>query len=138
MSILPGSEGRRDPERAEASRRQRVRFARDIGDEFGQAWAHEPRRRPSKFTMGTGILLVAFATLGAIPLLLNRGESGMVRATCEKVVLDVEPGMVAPGSSYAWQFAGPASDQYVLAIDADSVTVDGSGRAIMSLSSSRA
>lgn len=130
MSILPGSEGRRDPERAEAARRQRVRFAQDIGDEYGRAWAHEPRRKPRKFTIGTGVVLVAFAALGAIPL-LTRGDGGLVRADCEQVRLNTGPGNVAAGGAYAWQFAGPADAQYVLTVDAPSVTVDGSGRAVV-------
>ena len=128
MSILPGSEGRRDPERAEATRKQRVRFARDIGDEHGQAWAHEQRRKPRKFTVGTGVVLIAFAALGLIPLLLTRGDNGLVRATCEEVRLETGPDRVAPGTAYAWQFAGPAGDQYVLAIDAAEVATDGTVR----------
>ena len=38
------------------------------------------------------------------------------------------PDRVAPGTAYAWQFAGPAADQYVLAIDADTVATDGTVR----------
>jgi hypothetical protein len=129
MSILPGSEGRRDPERAEASRRQRVRFARDIGDEHAQAWAHEPRRKPHKFTIGTGVVLIAFAGFGLIPVLTNRGAGGLIRTSCDRVAVDVGPRQVSPGASYAWQFTGPAADQYVVTIDADTVTVDASGRA---------
>lgn len=130
MSILPGSEGRRDPERADALRRQRVRFARDIGDEHGQAWAHEPRRGPGRFTVGTFVVLVLFAAAGAIPLLLNRGDGGLVRPNCDEVVLGVGPGTVATGASFGWQVAGPESGQYVVALDADTVSVDASGRAV--------
>jgi hypothetical protein len=129
MSILPGSEGRRDPERAEAARRERVRFARDIGDEHTQAWAHEPRRRPRKFTVGTFVVLVVFVVLGAIPLLTNDGEGGLVRADCTTVSVEVGPSRVQAGAKYTWQFTGPDAGRYVVALGTDSVTVDASGRA---------
>lgn len=130
MSILPGSEGRRDPEQADAARRQRVRFARDIGDEQGVAWAHEPRRGPRKFTVATFVVLVVFLLLGAVPLLLHEGDGGLVQPNCDTVEVQVGPERVLGGESYAWQIAGPESGQYVVAIDAASVTVDAGGRAV--------
>ena len=46
MALLPpDSPRRRDRGKEEAARKQRARFARDVGDEHGQAWAHEPRRQ---------------------------------------------------------------------------------------------
>src|SRR5918996_1067346 len=50
--LPPDSPRRRDRGREEAARKQRARFARDVGDEHGQAWAHQsPRPRRSKFTL---------------------------------------------------------------------------------------
>lgn len=131
MSIFPGTEGRRDPDRAaEAARRQRVRFARDIGDEQGVAWAHEPRRGPRKFTVATFVVLVAFLVLGAVPLLLHDGDGGLVQPNCAAVAVEVGPNRVVAGERYAWQVAGPEAAQYVVAIDAETVTVDPGGRAV--------
>jgi hypothetical protein len=123
VSILPGSEGRRDPERAEAARRQSMRFARDIGDEQAQAWAHEPRRPPRRFTKIVFVVVVLFAGIGAIPLLLHRGSGGLLEPDCDTVRVDVGPNRVADGGSYAWQVTGPEAGDYVIAVDAESVSV---------------
>lgn len=128
MVLLPPSEGRRDPERAEAARRQRARFARDVGDEAGLAWAHEPRRVRSRFTLGTLLVLVLFAGLGAVPLLISR-DSGLLRANCTTPALETSPSQVGPGRSFAWQLAGPAEGSYVVTIDAPEVATDGAGGA---------
>ena len=128
MVLLPPSEGRRDPERAEAARRQRVRFARDVGDEAGLAWAHEPRRRRSRFTIGTIVALVLFAGLGAVPMLLADGD-GLLPADCATPKLVSAPDRVGPGTSFAWQIAGPEGGSYVVTIDAPEVTGDGAGGA---------
>ena len=43
MALLPpDSPRRRDRGKEEAARKQRARFARDVGDEHGLAWAHQP------------------------------------------------------------------------------------------------
>lgn len=122
MSILPGSEGRRDPYRADAARRERVRFARDIGDEAGQAWAHEPRRAPRKFTVGTFLVLVAFGVGGAVPLLLHDGDGGLLEPDCTTPAVEVGPSRLLVGESFAWQAAGPERGPYVVALDAEAVT----------------
>jgi len=128
MVLLPPSEGRRDPDRAEAARRQRVRFARDIGDEKALGWAHEPRRPRSRFTRGTVVVLILFAGLGALPLLFTRGD-GLLPADCTTPALQTSPRQVGPGGDFAWQLAGPADGSYVLTIDAPEVTADASGGA---------
>lgn len=128
MVLLPGGEGRRDPERAEAARRQRARFARDIGDERSIAWAHEPRRPRSRFTFVTFIVLVLFAALGAIPLLSARGD-GLLPADCSTPALRSSPDQVGPGGRFTWQVAGPAEGSYVVTIDAPEVLDDGAGGA---------
>lgn len=125
---MPGGEGRRDPERAEAARRQRVRFARDIGDERSIAWAHEPRRPRSRFTRVTFAALLVFAALGAIPLLTARGD-GLLPADCTRAGLRASPDQVAPGGSFTWQVAGPADGSYVVTVDAAEVLDDGAGGA---------
>ena len=128
MVLLPPSEGRRDPQRAEAARRQRARFARDVGDEEGIAWAHEPRRPRSRFTIGTLVALVLFAALGALPLLFHRGD-GLLPADCATPALATAPARVGPGLSFAWQVAGPAEGSYLVTIDAPEVTSDAAGAA---------
>jgi hypothetical protein len=132
VTILPGSEGRRDPQRADAARRQRVRFARDIGDEAGQAWAHEPRRAPRKFTIGTFVVLVLFAALGAVPLLTHEGDGGLLQPDCGRVAIEIGPDRLLAGERFGWQVAGPESGQYVVTVDAATVTVDAAGKAVPS------
>jgi hypothetical protein len=127
MVLLPGSEGRREPERAEAARRQRVRFARDVGDEAGLAWAHEPPRRRSRLTIGAALALAAFAGLGALPMLLADGDSGLVQPNCDTPAVGAGPSRVGPGENFAWQAAGPQRGPYVVALDAAEVTGNPAG-----------
>ena len=128
MVLIQPGEGRRDPERAAAARRQRARFARDIGDEGGQAWAHEPPRKHSKFTVGTLVVLILFAGLGALPMLFHHG-SGLLPANCTTPALETSPDQVGPGLRFGWQLAGPAEGSYVVTIDAAEVTSDAVGGA---------
>lgn len=132
MVLLPGSEGRRDPQRAAAAQRQRERFARDVGDEAGLAWAHEPRRGPRKFTIGTFVVLVLFAGLGAVPLILYDGDGSLLKADCSRPAVEAAPERLQAGESFAWQAAGPEAGSYVVAIDAAGVTVDAAGTARVS------
>ncbi len=128
MALLPPGEGRRDPERDEAARRQRARFARDIGDERSLGWAHEPRRSRGRFTRGTFVVLVLFAALGAVPLFLNRAD-GLLPADCTKPALSTSPDEVGPDGDFGWQIAGPAEGSYVVTIDVPEVSDDGAGGA---------
>jgi hypothetical protein len=128
MVLLPPGEGRRDPERDEAARRQRVRFARDIGDERSLGWAHEPRRQRGRFTRGTFVVLVLFAVLGAVPLFLTRGD-GLLPADCTKPALSASPDQVGPGGDFAWQIAGPAEGSYFVTIDVPEVIAEAGGGA---------
>ena len=127
MVLLPGTEGRRDPERAAAAQRQRERFARDVGDEAGVAWAHEPRRRRRKFTTGTFVVLVVFGTLGALPLIFYDGDSSLIEATCSRPGIEASPDRLQVGESFAWQAAGPEAGPYVVTLDATAVTEDAAG-----------
>ncbi|HZB49200.1 MAG TPA: hypothetical protein VE547_08915 [Mycobacteriales bacterium] len=129
MVLLPGGEGRRDPERAEAARRQRVRFARDIGDERALGWAHEPPRPRGRFTRATFVALALFAGLGAVPLLTSGGSDGLLPADCGTPALSTSPAQVGPGGSFAYQFAGPAEGRYVVTLDTPEVLDDGTGGA---------
>ena len=128
MVLLPGGEGRRDPERAEAARRQRARFARDIGDERSLGWAHEPRRPRSRFTRVTFVALALFAALGALPLLSADGD-GLLPADCGTPALRTSPNQVGPGGTFAYQVAGPAEGSYVVTLDTPEVLDDGAGGA---------
>jgi hypothetical protein len=127
MVFMPG-EGRRDPEQAEAARKQRARFARDIGDEHALGWAHEPRRPRRRFTKGAIIVLILFAGLGVLPLLFHSGD-GLLPANCSTPALESSPDRVGPGRSFAWQVAGPAEGSYVVTIDVPEVTADADGGA---------
>lgn len=123
MALLPpDSTGRHDPGKDAAARRQRARFARDVGDEQGQAWAHEPRRRRSKLTLGTAVVFVAFLVLGALPLLLDDGDTGLVKANCDAPAMETGPSRIKAGTDFAWQAAGPVIGPYVVALDAGTVT----------------
>ena len=125
--VFPSTEGRRDPERAAAARRQRERFARDIGDEVGRSWAHEPRRPRRKFTVGTGIVLVLFAGFGALPLILGDGGGGLIKADCDVPGVRLGPDDVTAGQSFSWQASGPQAGPYLITLDARAVTQDASG-----------
>jgi hypothetical protein len=123
MALLPpDSTGRHDPGKEAAARRQRARFARDVGDEQGQAWAHEPRRKRSKLTIGTAVVFVAFVVLGALPLLLHKGDSGLVQPNCDVPAVDAGPARIKLGTDFAWQAAGPVIGPYVVTLDASTVT----------------
>ncbi len=123
MALLPpDSTGRRDPGKDAAARRQRARFARDVGDEQGQAWAHEPRRRRSKLTVGTAAVFIAFVLVGAVPMLLHKGETGLVKANCDAPAVEAGPARIKVGTDFAWQAAGPVIGPYVVTLDAGTVT----------------
>lgn len=122
MALLPpDSTGRHDPGKDEAARRQRARFARDVGDEQGQAWAHEPRRKRSKLTLGAAVLFAAFLLLGALPVLLRHGQSGLLQADCDTPAVETGPVRVKAGTDFAWQVAGPVIGPYVVTLDASTV-----------------
>jgi hypothetical protein len=124
MAILPpDSPRRRDRGRDEAARKQRARFARDVGDEHGQAWAHQaPRARRSKFTVIVASIFIAFGVLGALPLVLHDGDSQLIQPNCETPAVAAGPAKIKPGTNFAWQAAGPVQGPYVLALDAATVT----------------
>jgi hypothetical protein len=124
MALLPpDSPRRRDRGKDEAARMQRARAARDVGDEYGQAWAHvTPRARRSKFTVIVAAIFIAFAVLGALPLVLHDGDSQLVRPNCDTPAVGVGPATIRPGGDFAWQAAGPEQGPYVLALDAAAVT----------------
>jgi hypothetical protein len=124
MALLPpDSPRRRDRGKEEAARKQRARFARDVGDERGQAWAHQtPRAKRSKFTVVVGAIFVAFAVLGTLPLILHKGDSQLVRPNCSTPAAAVGPARIKPGGTFAWQAAGPEQGPYVLALDTATVT----------------
>ncbi len=124
MALLPpDSPRRRDRGREEAARKQRARFARDVGDEHGQAWAHQsPRPRRSKFTLVVAAIFIAFGVLGALPLILHDGDSQLVQPNCTTPAVAAGPGKIPPGTKFAWQAAGPEQGPYVLVLDAAAVT----------------
>lgn len=130
MALLPpdgAPRRRRDPSADDAAARQRARLARDVGDEQGQAWAHEPRRRRSKFTVGSLVALLAFAGLGAVPLFLSGSDGQLLDAGCDRPAVEVGTERIAAGRDFGWQAAGPEQGPYVVALDAAAVTGPASG-----------
>ena len=124
----PDSPRRRDRGREEAARKQRARFARDVGDEHGQAWAHQtPRPKRSKFTVIVGAIFLAFVVLGALPLVLRSGDSQLIQPNCSTPAVATGPARIRPGTNFAWQAAGPVQGPYVLALDAATMTGPVSG-----------
>jgi len=105
-----------------ARQRERARFARDVGDEAGLAWAHEPRRRRNKLTIGSAIALGAFLLLGGLPLLLTDSDGQLVRTDCARPVVAAGPARIDPGGDFAWQAAGPETGPYVVTLDAAEVS----------------
>lgn len=131
MALLPSDSAprrRRDRSGYDAAARQRARMARDLGDEQGQAFAHEPRRRRSRFTVGSAIALAAFAGLGALPVIFNDSDGQLLPATCDRPALEVGTARIRAGNRFAWQAAGPEQGPYVVTIDAAAVTGDASGQ----------
>ena len=128
MALLPpDSPRRRDRGKDEAARKQRARFARDVGDEHGQAWAHESPRRRSRFTVWAIALFVGFAVIGALTMVLHQGDSQLVQPNCDTPAIDAGPARIQPGTNFAWQAAGPAEAVYVVTLDAAQVTGPAAG-----------
>jgi hypothetical protein len=124
MALLPpDSPRRRDRGKEEAARKQRARFARDVGDEHGQAWAHQaPRPKRSRITIIVAAIFIAFVVLGALPLVLHDGDSQLIRPNCTTPAVAAGPAKIKPGTNFAWQAAGPEQGPYVLVLDAATVT----------------
>jgi hypothetical protein len=114
--VFGGRPGKQDPELAKAAQRRRAAFAKDIGDEYGRAFAHEPPPRKRRWTGIVGLVLVLFAGFGLIPL-LRGSDGGLVRVSCDQPAVGVSAGTVLPGDKAAWQVAGPDSGEYVITID---------------------
>jgi hypothetical protein len=125
MALLPPDSTphrRRDRTEDAAAARRRARVARDLGDEQGQAWAHEPRRKRSRFTVGTAVVLLTFAGLGAVPVFLGGSDGQLLAAGCDRPAVEVGTARISAGSDFSWQAAGPEQGPYVVALDAAAVT----------------
>lgn len=123
MALLPpDNTGRRDRTKEENARKRRVQFARDVGDEQGLAWQHEPRRKRSKFTIGTTAVFAAFVILGALPLILHKGDGALLQPDCGAAAIESGPSRIQAGTNFAWQAAGPDSGQYVVVVGGESVS----------------
>jgi hypothetical protein len=73
------------------------------------------------------VALVVFAGLGALPMLLHEGDGGLLQPDCGRVGIEIGPQRLQAGESYGWQIAGPESADYVVAVDAETVTVTPGG-----------
>ena len=81
-----------------------------------------PRPKRSKFTLIVGAIFIAFAVLGALPLVLRSGDGQLVQPNCTTPAVATGPAKITPGTNFAWQAAGPQQGPYVLALDPDVVS----------------
>jgi hypothetical protein len=121
MSFLfGGGQGHRDPELAEANRRQREHFARDINDERALAAGGEIRmqRRRSPW-----LLLAAVAAFFLLAAFLQGGgqEQVPIERSCSQPGLAVQAGQLQAGANFLVRSTGPQDEQYILTIDGEPV-----------------
>jgi hypothetical protein len=123
-SFFGGGRGHADPELAEANRRQRLRFARDLGDEETLARDGEPRVQRTRHWLWFGL---AAAALVVLPL-VGRGSGTDVQltASCTTPALAAAPSSVQAGAPLGYRVTGPQDARYVVTLDGRAVTGEGS------------
>jgi len=119
-----GARGRVDPELAAGNRRQRLRMARDLGDEATLARDGEPRIQRSRHWLWFGF---AAAALVVLPL-IQRGSSPEVSlaASCTTPALATSAGSAQAGATFGYRVTGPQDARYVVTLDGTPVTGAGS------------
>ena len=122
-SFFGGVRGHVDPELAEANRRQRLRMARDLGDEETLARDGEPRVQRTRHWLWFGI---AAAALAVLPL-VGRGSGTDVglAASCTTPSMAAASSVQA-GAPLGYRVTGPQDARYVVSLDGRPVTGDGS------------
>jgi len=121
MSFLFGSgRGHRDMELADANRRQREHFARDINDERTLAAGGElgGHRRRSPW-----LLLVAVAAFFLLAAFVRGGGADPVaiERSCTQPSLAVETTQILAGENLRVRSTGPQDEQYIFTIDGEPV-----------------
>lgn len=122
-SFLGGTRGHLDPELAEANRRQRLRLARDTGDEATLARDGEPVIQRSRHWLWFGFAVAAIVVLP----LIGRGSSTDVAlpASCTTPFLEVSAPTVQAGAPLGYRVTGPQAARYVVTLDGTPVTGGG-------------
>jgi hypothetical protein len=112
---------RRDQELAEANERTRRAFARDINDQRALAFGPLPGRRRGGMWMVWAV--IAFLVAGAMGLLPSIGGVH-IAVSCTTPAVALSSYSVPVGSTLQWKATGPDGVDYVLAVDAGTVTGD--------------
>jgi hypothetical protein len=116
---------RHDKELAAANERTRRAFARDINDEKALAGDPTlPRRRRSGMWMVWAV--IAFLVAGALGVLPAIGGVHIV-ASCTQPGIAMSSYSVQVGTTLQWKATGPDGANFVLAVDATSVSGLGNG-----------
>jgi len=110
---------RRDTELVEANERARRAFARDINDQHALAFDPVPGRRRGGMWMVWVVL--AFLVAGALGLLPRVGGV-RIEVSCTTPGIALSSYSVPAGSTLQWKVTGPDGPDYVLAVDASTVT----------------
>jgi hypothetical protein len=119
---------RADKELAAANERTRRAFAKDINDEKALAFDPVPRRRRSGLWMVWAV--IAFLVAGAAGMLPTFGGVH-IEVSCTRPNIALSSYSVPGGTILQWKTTGPDKVDYVLAVDATSVT--GAPRAAVSV-----
>jgi hypothetical protein len=121
VSFFSARPPRRDKELAEANERTRRAFARDINDERALAFDPLPRRKRGGLWMVWAV--IAFLVAGALGLLPSIGGV-QIPVSCTTPAVALSSYSVPAGSTLQWKATGPDGVEYVLAVDAETVTGD--------------
>jgi hypothetical protein len=123
-SFFGGVRGHADPELAAANRRQRLRMARDLGDEATLARDGEPVVARTRHWLWFGL---AAAALVVLPLVGHgSGTDVALPASCTTPGLAVSPSSVQAGAPLGYRVTGPQDARYVVILDGRPVTGQGS------------
>jgi hypothetical protein len=123
-SFFGGVRGHADPGLADANRRQRLRLARDLGDEETLARDGEPIVQRSRHWLWFGF---AAAALVVLPLIGHGSDTDVpLTASCTTPALATSTTSVQAGATLGYRVTGPQDARYVVTLDGTPVTGDGS------------
>jgi hypothetical protein len=118
-SFFGSVRGSRDAELTEANRRQRLRIARDLGDEATLARDGEPEIRRTRHWLW---FTVAALGLGVVALIGGRSGSDVaLAANCVTPAIAASAPSVQAGAPLGYRIAGPDSARYVVTLDGTAV-----------------
>jgi hypothetical protein len=121
-SFFGGARGHVDPGLADANRRQRLRLARDVGDEATLARDGEPTVQRSRHWLWFGF---AAAALVVLPLVGHSGTDVALPASCSTPFLATSASSVQAGAALGYRVTGPQDARYVVTLDGTPVTGGG-------------